>query len=403
MKKWIFSLIFSLFISSCMVFYAQVEVEPGYDYNRFRDAGITLNVYNWGEYISNGTDGSLDVIKEFEELTGIHVNYNTFDTNESMYAKIKSGGANYDVIIPSDYMVAKMIQEDMLEKLNFDNIPNIRFIDETSKNLVYDPTNEYSVPYTWGLVGIIYNETMVDPEDLKQGWSLLWDEKYTKNILMYNNSRDAFAIAAKIQGKSINPSTIKEIDDSAELLKQQKNVVQAYVMDEVFDKMSGEEAAIAPYYVGDGITMMRDNPNLKIILPKEGTNRYSDAMCIPKGAKNKEAAEMFINFMTETAVAKANIEHISYSTPHKEVKKQLPPEIRDNPMLYPPKEYLQLCESMLMLPSEINEAMDRAWSDIRSYDTSGSGWVFPITLLLMLIASAIGYAKKAKRRKNRIY
>lgn len=260
-----------------------VTVEPGYDYTRFQGAGITLNVYNWGEYISNGADGSLDVVRAFERLTGIRVNYTTYDTNEGLYAKLKSGGGDYDVIIPSDYMIGKMIAEDMLEELDLDNIPNAAHIGENYRACAFDPENRYSVAYTWGLVCIIYNTTMVDEADLAQGWGILWDEKYAGQILMFNNSRDAFAIAGKLLGNSINPRSEQDIAQAAELLKQQKSVVQSYVMDEVFDKMSGGEAALAPYYVGDGVTMMADNPDLALFLPEEGTNLYLDAMCIPKG------------------------------------------------------------------------------------------------------------------------
>ncbi|MEG2287993.1 MAG: ABC transporter substrate-binding protein, partial [Ruthenibacterium sp.] len=306
----------------------ELTVEPGYDYTRFAEDNITLNVYNWGEYISNGSDDSLNVVKAFEKLTGIRVNYTTFDTNESLYAKLRSGGGNYDVIIPSDYMIGKMTKEGMLTPLDMDNIPNIKFIGDNYKGRTYDPENKYSVAYMWGVVGIIYNKNMVDEGDLEQGWGLLWDEKYAGNILMFNNSRDAFAIAGKMMGHSLNPSTQREIDAAAEKLKAQKAVIQSYVMDEVFDKMESEEAAVAPYYAGDGVTMMDENENLAMFIPSEGSNLYVDAMCIPKGSRNKEAAEMFINFMCETQVALANTEFICYSTQHTQVQALLSEEIR---------------------------------------------------------------------------
>ncbi len=332
-----------------------VEVAPGYDYTRFKDAGITLNVYNWGEYISNGTDGSMDVVKEFENLTGIRVNYTTYDTNESLYAKLKSGGGNYDVIIPSDYMIGKMAAEGMLEELDPANIPNAALIGEAYRSKPFDPQNKYSVAYTWGLVCIVYNRTMVDEGDLEQGWGILWDEKYAGQVLMFNNSRDAFAIAGKLLGNSINPGSVQEIEQAAEKLKEQKSVVQSYVMDEVFDKMGGGEAALAPYYVGDGVTMMADNPDLAMFIPAEGTNIYIDAMCIPKGSRNKEAAEMFINFMCETQVALANAEYICYSSPQVEVPALLDEETRENEMMYPGADMLSLCETMLeVLPDELN-------------------------------------------------
>ena len=387
----------------CTPAFAEVEVEPGYDYTRFADDNITLNVYNWGEYISDGADGTMDVVQEFEELTGINVNYTTYDTNESMYAKLKSGGGDYDIIIPSDYMIGQMINEGMLEKLDFSNIPNYALIDETCKNLEYDPTNEYSVPYTWGTVCIVYNTTMVDEGDLSQGWGILWDEQYANNILMFNNSRDAFAIACKMLGRSLNPQSLSDVEDAAQKLKEQKGVVQSYVMDEVFDKMSGGEAALAPYYTGDGMTMMEDNPDLAILLPAEGTNRFVDAMCIPKGARHKEAAEMFINFMCETEVALANAEYICYSSPQTEVRGLLPPELAESELMYPSEEYLALCETMLVLPTDINDAMSKAWSDVRSYDSSGRDWVFPVMLAVMLALSAYGYWRKAMRKRRNQY
>jgi len=377
-----------------------VEVAPGYDYTRFKDAGITLNVYNWGEYISNGTDGSMDVVKEFENLTGIRVNYTTYDTNESLYAKLKSGGGNYDVIIPSDYMIGKMAAEGMLEELDPANIPNAALIGDAYRSKPFDPQNKYSVAYTWGLVCIVYNRTMVDEGDLEQGWGILWDEKYAGQVLMFNNSRDAFAIAGKLLGNSINPGSVQEIEQAAEKLKEQKSVVQSYVMDEVFDKMGGGEAALAPYYVGDGVTMMADNPDLAMFIPAEGTNIYIDAMCIPKGSRNKEAAEMFINFMCETQVALANAEYICYSSPQVEVPALLDEETRENEMMYPGADMLSRCETMEVLPDELNSAMDKAWSDVRSYDAAGNGWVMPLMLVAMLALSAVGYWRKAVRRRR---
>ena len=350
----------------CTPAFAEVEVEPGYDYTRFADDNITLNVYNWGEYISDGADGTMDVVQEFEELTGINVNYTTYDTNESMYAKLKSGGGDYDIIIPSDYMIGQMINEGMLEKLDFSNIPNYALIDETCKNLEYDPTNEYSVPYTWGTVCIVYNTTMVDEGDLSQGWGILWDEQYANNILMFNNSRDAFAIACKMLGRSLNPQSLSDVEDAAQKLKEQKGVVQSYVMDEVFDKMSGGEAALAPYYTGDGMTMMEDNPDLAIFLPAEGTNRFVDAMCIPKGAENKDNAEAFINFMCTTDAGLANCEAIGYSTPLLSVRDALPAEISGDSVAYPSDAVLATCETFKNLPQNILELYDSEWLRLKT-------------------------------------
>ena len=231
-----------------------ILVSADYDWTRFANDHLTLNVYNWGLYISDGSDDSVNVISAFEDLTGIKVNYTTFDSNESLYAKMKSGGASYDVIVPSDYMVGKMIAENMLAELDYDNIPNMANIGENYLGWSYDPDNTYSVPYTWGTTGIIYNTTMV--EEPPTSWADLWDVEYAGNVLMFNNSRDAYAIAAKKMGFSLNPSSVEEVDDVMKELQAQKSVVQAYVMDEIFDKMEGGEAAMAPYYAGDALTMI---------------------------------------------------------------------------------------------------------------------------------------------------
>ena len=324
---------------------------------------VVINVYNWGEYISDGTDGTLNVNKKFTEETGIKVNYTTFASNEEMYAKIKSNAADYDVIIPSDYMIGRMIEEGMLEKLNFENIPNASKIDSRFVKREYDPTGEYSVPYTWGTVGIIYNTKKVnEPVD---SWNILWDKKYEDNILMFNNSRDAFAIACKKLGYSLNTTKKEELLAAAEELKKQKEVIQAYVMDEIFDKMQNGEAALAPYYAGDAITMIDGNPDLAFSVPKEGSNVFIDAMCIPKGAKNKEAAEKYIDFLCRTDIAKANIEFLGYSTPQTEVLEQLDEEIRNNPIIYPPQEVLDRCETMLSLPREAAQEMENLWIRVK--------------------------------------
>lgn len=380
---------------------AGVDVAPGYDYGRFSDENVTLNVYNWGEYISVGTDGeSMDINAEFTALTGIKVNYTTFDTNESLYSKLKSGGAEYDIIIPSDYMIGKMIAEDMLAPLNFENIPNYKMIGEQYKNMDYDVQNAYSVPYTWGYVGIIYNTTMVD-EDV-DSWRILWDEKYAGNILMFDNSRDAFAIASKMLGFSLNPASKDEIDAAARELEKQRGVVQAYVMDQIFDKMESGEAALAPYYAGDAITMMDSNPDLAFAVPDEGTNYFVDAVCIPKGSKNQEAAEMYINFLCETEVAVANTLYIGYSTPQLEAEAALPEEVRENPIAYPSPEILANTEAFNVLPDELNTYMDKAWSDMRSTGGGNYGWlivVFLAAAVVLIVVMLVVNNKKKKRNR----
>lgn len=378
-----------------------VQVSEDYDWTRFADDNITLNVYNWGQYIADGTEGSIDVIKEFEKLTGIKVAYLNYDTNESLYAKMSSGGADFDVIVPSDYMIGKMAREGMLAPLNYDNIPNAKGVGEQYRHQTYDPDDLYSVPYTWGVVGIVYNTTMVEEE--VTSWDIMWDPYYTGEILMFNNSRDAFAIAAKKLGMSLNPQTIEEVERIAQELKDQKMVVQAYVMDEIFDKMGGGEAAIAPYYAGDAITMIADNPDLAFAIPEEGTNYFVDAMCIPTTSKKKEAAEMFINFMCEPEVAAENCNFIGYSTPITAVWEQLDDEIKYSPIAYPDAEVLANTESFSVLPDEINQAMDQQWSMMKSYNEGGSGWMILVFMAAAVSLNIFVLWRKYYKRKRENY
>ncbi len=327
--------------------------------------GVTINVYNWGEYID---DSDVRVNDAFTYLTGIEVNYKNFTDNESMYALLSSGAADYDVIFPSDYMVGKMIRENMLAKINFDNVPNFQYIDESLKNPAYDPTNEYSVPYTWGTVGIFYNTKYVDEADLADGWDLLWNEKYEGKIFMFDNPRDAFGIALKKLGYSMNSENPDEWQAAYEELVKQKPLVQAYVMDQVYDKMINEEGWIAPYYSGDGVIMMDEeegNPDIDYFVPEEGTNLFVDAMCIPVDAQHKTEAEAYINFMCRTEVAKANAEYIGYSTPHTEARKLLDPAIGENPNFYPDQSLLDKTEVFITLPDEINELQDSLWIQLK--------------------------------------
>ena len=382
--------------------YTEVDTE-GMDldyYTQYKDQGLTLNVYNWGEYISDGEDDSLDVNKAFEELTGIDVVYSTYDTNESLYAKLKTGGASYDVIIPSDYMIARMIEEDMLLPLDFNNIPNFKYINEIYCNPAYDPENLYSVPYTWGTVGIIYNTTMVDPEEDMGTWKVLWSEKYADKILMFGNSKDAFGIAFKALGYPINAESMEQLEEATEYLKEQKKVVQAYVMDEIFDKMAGGEAAMAPYYAGDYLTMKNDNPDLAFSLPREGSNIFADAMCIPKDAKNKELAEMYINFMLEPEVGLANIEYIGYSTPNDAVYELLPEETKNDPVSYPSAEVLATCEPFLHITSELALAMDEKWTEILTDDQGYSNLLMPMLLAACVIAIIVLAVIRSMRKKR---
>lgn len=378
-------------------------------YSRFQGQDMTINVYNWGEYIANGEDGSMDINKEFEELTGIKVNYTLFDTNESMYAKLKSGGSSYDVVIPSDYMISRMIDEGMLEPLNFENIPNFQYIDPQFVNPAYDPENLYSVPYTWGTVGIIYNYDMLgyDPDS----WGVMWDEALAGQILQFSNVKDDINLTLLYLGYDMNSSDFDDLDDAAEALKQQKPLVQAYVMDQVFDKMQNNEAAVAPYYAGDAITMMEANPSLRFVIPKEGSMRFADAMVIPKlpdqseeSLKRKEAAEMYINFLNEPNVAAENIEYICYSTANTAALELLPDDVKNNPVAYPDAETLSRTYSQINLGDEANQYMDKLWTDIMSADQGYSEWAMPMFLVGALALSAFitWFRKDRKRRRERV-
>ena len=328
---------------------------------------ITLNVYNWGQYIADGSDDSMEVIKEFEtRYPHIKVNYSTYDSNEIMYSKLSNGGITVDLIIPSDYMIARLISEDMLLPLNFDNIPNYRYIDENFKNTAYDPENIYSVPYTWGTVGILYNTKYVDEADVT-GWELLWNEKYAGKILTFGNSRDAFGVAQYLLGYDVNTTDEAELRHCADVLKEQKPVLQQYVMDEIFAIMQNEEAWIAPYYAGDCLTMMGENENLDFYLPEnQGFNLFIDAMCIPTCAREKEAAELFINFLCEPEIAGANMDWICYGTPLSAAKEFIDPETVNDPVTYPDDAVLVNGSSYAYLPEETSRFVESLFMEVRN-------------------------------------
>ncbi len=361
----------------------------------------TLRVYNWGEYVSDGSDGTLDVLAEFEErYPNIKLEYTTYASNEEMYAKLKSGSASYDVIIPSDYMVSRMIAEDMLLKLDFDNIPNFLDVMEDFKNPEYDPTNEYSVPYSWGTVCLIVNTDLVTEE--VDSWNALWDINYDGNILMFNNSRDAFGIALKRLGFSQNSTDPEELELAKQSLIEQKGFLQSYVMDEIFDKMESGEAAIAPYYTGDGLIMQEENPALEVILPKEGTNLFVDAMVVPKGAKNKEGAETFINFMCETEIAYANvIDYLGYSTPIQLVYDQLDEEILNDGVSYPSEEYLATCDTFINLSDEDNKNLEEMWVDVMAAETGTEGGNPIFLILIFAVLFGLSIYRAVKKHRNR--
>ncbi len=332
-----------------------------------RQDKITLNVYNWGLNIADGSDGTMDIIAEFEKrYPDIDVQYSTYDSNEIMYSKLKNGGITVDVVIPSDYMIARMIHEGMLLELDYENIPNFSKVNDAFKNPGYDPENRYSVPYTWGTVGILYNKKYVDEADVT-GWELLWNEKYAGKTLMIDNARDAFGIAQYLLGYDVNTTDVNQLQACADKLAQQKPVLQQYVMDQIFSTMENEEAWIAAYYAGDCTLMMDNNPDLAFYLPeKQGFNLFTDAMCIPTCSKEKEAAELFINFMTDPEISGANMDYICYASPVDEAKEFMDESLAENETVYPPQEIQEKGTAYHFLPDDITALMERLFMEVRN-------------------------------------
>ena len=329
---------------------------------------VTINVYNWGQNIADGSDGTMDIIAEFEKAyPNIKVNYSTYDSNEIMYSKLKNGGITVDVVIPSDYMIGRMISEGMLQELDFDNIPNYSYVDEAFKNTAYDPENKYSVPYTWGTVGILYNSKYVDEADVT-GWELLWNEKYADDgILMFDNSRDALGIAQYLLGYDVNTTDVSALQACADKLQEQKPIVQQYVMDQVYDSMINGEACIAPYYAGDCMQMIDENPDLVFYLPEnQGFNLFIDAMCIPTCAQEKEAAETFINFLSAPAISGANMDYICYASPIVGAKDYMDEYLATNPVIYPDESVLNKGTSYAHLPEDTTRLMEELFMKVRN-------------------------------------
>ena len=363
---------------------------------------VTINVYNWGQYISDGTDDYIDVNRAFTEATGIEVNYMTFDTNESLYTKLKTGGSTYDVIVPSDYMAGRLIDEGMVQKLDFDNIPNYQYVGEAYKSTAYDPDNEYSVPYTWGTVGVIYNKKYVDEKDLGS-WNLLWNSKYAGKILMFDNNRDAFSIAEASLGYSLNTQDPQELRNCADYLEQQKPLVQQYVMDQIFDKMTREEAWIAPYYAGDYLTMVEDNPDLGFFFPEESFNLFIDCLMIPSSAEHKTEAEAYINFLLQPEICGENLDYLGYSAPEEAAKEYMDPEIAASDIAYPSEETLARSEAFLYLPGETNQLMDSLWLEVKTdggADSTQQLIISAVVIGVILLLLAL-YSLRKKRRKAR--
>ncbi len=397
MKKLLSFTFVAILLLTLLVPCASAEAEKDYSHLE----GTTLNVYNWGEYISDGSDDTIDVNAEFEKRYGITVIYSNYESNENMYNKLSSGGANYDVIIPSDYMIARLVEEDMLEELDFSNIPNYKYIVDKYKDLYYDPENKFSVPYTVGMVGLIYNTTMVEGEP--DSWGALWDERYKGNILMFNNPRDAFGIAQFYLGQSVNTKSVEDWNKAIDALKAQNHLVSSYVMDEVFNKMERGDAALAPYYAGDFLTMYDVNPDLAFVYPKEGVNFFVDAMCIPKNAQNKEAAELYINFMLEEDIAVANANYICYASPHELVLESDDYDLKGDPVLYPAEEDMPKTEMFENLDYETQNYMTMLWNELKIEGNSNMDAYIGLSITAVLIVAYATYRFIKKKRREAMY
>lgn len=324
--------------------------------------GTTVNVYNWGEYISDGSEGSMDVVSEFERLTGAKLNYTNYESNENMYSKLSGGGVSYDVIVPSDYMISRLLDENMLLEIDWNHVPNASLVSEDCKNLYFDPEQKYSLCYNVGTTVLIYNTELVDEKP--DSWSVLWDEAYNGKVLMFNNSRDAFAIAQAMLNQDFNSTEEADWKACAELLAKQRDAVSpVYVMDEVFNLMESGEFAFATYYAGDYVLMSENNENLDYCFPEEGVNIFYDAFCIPTCSQNKRGAEAFINFMQEPQVALANSEFIYYASPNVTVRDNEESSLYGNEAVYP--DPLPDGQYFNNLPQNILELQSSLWSRVK--------------------------------------
>lgn len=318
-------------------------------------------IYNWGEYIDES------VLEQFEEETGIHPVYDTFETNEDMYPKVETGAVSYDVICPSDYMIQRMIRENLLAEINYDNIPNIKNLepDYLKSAAEFDPGNKYSVPYCWGTLGILYNRTMVDGSI--DSWEAIFDEKYKDNIVMMNSVRDAFGLTLKYLGYSLNSTDESQLNEARDLLIQQNSIVQGYAVDQVRDKMIGGEAAIGVIYSGEAIYTQRENSDLEYVVPKEGSNVWIDGWVIPKSSANKENAEAFINFLCRPDIALKNFEYITYSTPNKAARELIEDEeIKNSEVAFPDSSVLSRCETFHYLGEDMDNIYNKKWREVKS-------------------------------------
>ncbi len=399
MKKTLFLIVSAMVVLLCSFSCFAYENE---DYYKGLE-GTEINVFSWGEYISDTyEDGLINVNAEFEKLTGIKVNYVTYESNEDMYPKIKNGGASYDIVVPSDYMIERMIEEGMLKKIDVNSLPNYKYICDEYKGMYYDPNDEYSVAYNVGMVGLIYNSKMV--EEPPTSWTALWDERYAGKILMIDNPRDAFAIAQKILGYSLNSADEKELSDVAQLLIEQKPFLQGYVMDEIFNKMESGEAAMVPYYVGDYVLMKQVNSDLEFVYPKEGVNAFVDAICIPECAQNYDAAMMYINFLMDPEVALSNALYIGYATPNKGVLEHPDyAEMLNNEYLYPSAENMPDTEYFHNLPQETLLMISDLWNQIKIHGTDNTHIYIGFSVVAVVAVACLVKKSVTKRRREYWY
>ena len=383
-----------------------------------------VNVYNWGEYISPGDDDTMDVIAEFEKRYNIKVNYTNFETNEELYNVLVNSNSSYDVIIPSDYMVERLRSEGLLEKIDFSNIPNYENIDEKFRINDFDPTGEYTVPYTWGVVALVYNTKMIEEGSIT-GFKDMWDPQYQNSVLMFNNSRDAMAIAMQMCDPPIDPGagsfTSEDIDCATKKLIELKQggTLKKYVMDQVFTEMEGSQSALAAYYAGDIYTMLDNNEDLDYCLPEEGSNLFIDSMCIPTCCQNKENAELFINFMCEAEIAAANADYICYGTPNKAALELMDDDYKESELCNPPQEYMDKCYTFTNIDDQIYAEMQEKFvkacsstAEVSSVEVKTTSIESKIAVLviivviiiatLVLVAFDIRKAIKNRGRINKI-
>lgn len=397
---------------------------------------LVLNVYNWGEYISDGSDGLMDINAEFEEYCRtelgmeVEVLYSTYATNEDMYNKIYKNAGSYDIVIPSDYMIERMIADDLLYEFDATQLENFGNLSEDfiGDNCYYDKGNRYSVPYTYGMVGVIYNTDHVAPEDVKdESWALMWNEDYSGKILQFNNPRDGFGTAMYYLGIDVNTTNQAEWDAALEALKTQKPLLQAYVNDEIFDKMTTGSAYVSSYFAGDYITMYYDLTDygeyhednfLGFYYPDEGTNYFVDAMCIPKNSQNKELAMEYINFMLREDVAVDNALYIGYATPNEKVKNSetyiegMGEYAMDILYKYTPSEanatpYYNLADKTVITEDgeEINAQtyLNSAWEELRTW-SAVEPWIHVVSIGIVVgILSACVYSIYIKKKRSRFY